>query len=157
MGIIHMGLNEKLTVTGSHRVILRHIRTSEIRSIEFHNLIVSGGRNMIAKQLAGDGAGCNITYGAVGTGTTPSNLNNTTLESELYRKPVTRRSWAGNQALYTVYFGPNEANGELREYALFGEAADGTPDSGTMFNRAMITVTKTNSYTMTFESTITIS
>ncbi|MFC1511635.1 hypothetical protein ACFL5H_00370 [Candidatus Latescibacterota bacterium] len=159
MGDVYVGViavGEKLKVSGIHRINLRHVRTGFVRSFVIRNIVVSTGKNMLAKRLAGEGNSCDLTYAAVGTGTTAPAPGDTTLETELFRKQITQRSAVGNQVLVTVYFGPLEANGSLTEYALFGEDASGTPDSGTMFNRAAINVNKTSSYTMTIDSTLTV-
>lgn len=54
------------------------------------------------------------------------------------------------------FFGAADANGALEEMGLFGEAASATPDSGTLFNHAAISETKSSSETLTISITITI-
>lgn len=155
MGLIPA--EETIRLSCIHLITLRHLETGEVRSFEFRNIVLSLGKNMLARRLAGEENPCDLTWGAVGTGTTPPAPGDETLETELYRKPISQRSAVGNQVRTTVYFGPLEANGDLREYSFFGEDADGTPDSGTIFNRAAINVNKTSSYTMNIDSTLTIS
>ena len=154
MGMIET--EETIKATCEHHITLRHIRTGERREYRFRNMVLSLGKNMLARRLAGEGNDCELTHGAVGTGTTTPAPGDTSLETEIYRKQLSQRSAVGNQVRITLFFGPTEANGQLREYAFFGEDADMVADSGTIFNRAAINVNKTSSYTMTIDSTLTL-
>jgi len=148
--------SESFSIQGKHRFILQNIFTEEKEIFEYENLVTTTGKTMIAKRLGGEGNDCNITYAAVGTNAAVPALADVKLGTELLRKTLTSNSYSGAIAYITSYFGASEANGALKEFGLFGEAASATPDSGTLFNHAAINVTKTSSYTMTIESTITI-
>lgn len=159
MGIKNIKIKnrDRIIPEGKLRCTLCHIETGEKTISYFPNLVVTAGKSMIAQRLAGDGNSCNITYGAVGTNATAPDVANTTLGTELDRNAVTSIEDAANQVLMVTYFGPTEANGTLTEFGAFGEAASASADSGTMFNHAAISVTKTSSYTLTIDSTFTIS
>jgi len=158
MGLCDMGLKltEAIEVTGEIQVILTHFRTGRARRFFYRNRVVNSGLGMIAQRLAGEGNTCEITYGAVGTDSTPPAAADTSLGAELARKLLTTRSRDGNKVNFSVFFSTGEANGDLKEFAVFGDGASGTPDSGTMFNRALINVTKTDTYTMTILGSFTI-
>jgi hypothetical protein len=150
-------MNEGLKITGDHKLIFKNIFTGEERIVEYKNIIVTVGLSMIAERLAGGSNNCDITYTAVGTDATAPALGDTTLGTELDRKAVTTISNSGTQVLISTFFGASEAIGTLTELGYFGEAASATPDSGTMFNHAVISEVKTASETLTIQSTFTMS
>jgi hypothetical protein len=156
LGSMKVSSMESFLIYGKHRFILQNIFTGEKKIFEYENLVTTAGKTMIAKRLAGEANDCNITYAAVGTNATVPVIADVKLGTELLRKTLTSNSYSGAIAYITSYFGASEANGALKEFGLFGEAASSTPDSGTLFNHAAINITKTSSYTMTIESTITI-
>ena len=148
---------EKMNISGTLHFIYHDVLTGNRKRISaYKNIIVSIGRNMLIKRLAGEGNDCNITYGAIGTGATTPAIADTTLDTELVRKLVSTISFVGNELFVTIFFGAFEANGYLTEFGLFGEAASLTADSGTMFNHASILENKSQSETMTINVTITI-
>jgi len=155
---MHSKIHEKFGIKGRHKFTFRDAVTGEIKRVsEYDNLIVNVCKNMIAQRLAGDGNGCNITYGAVGTNATAPAAGNTTLGTENARNAVTTISDSANVVNATTFFGASEANATLTEFGLFGEAATGSADSGTMVNHTAISETKTSSETLTIESVLTIS
>jgi len=161
---LYVGVNLRLKVentlgTLAGRVVctLQHVQTKKkIRKV-YDNLVVTAAKSMIMQRLGGGGNNCDITYGAVGTDGTAPAVGQTTLVTELARKIATSRSYTPTTVTITIFFGASEAVGTLLEFALFGEAASATPNSGTMFDRALISVVKTAAYTLTIEATITIS
>jgi len=153
-----INIREGLRMSGRHRFIFRDAVTGEIKWVnEYDNLITNTCFSMIADRLSGGGNDCNITYSAVGTGTTAPTITDTTLETELARKTIVSASYSTNIVSISSFFGASEANGTLAEFALFGEAASATVDTGTMINHAAISETKTSSETLTIETTITSS
>jgi len=147
---------EAISPRGMVEIELTHIRTGrKIRKI-FHNVVVNCGKELITKRLTGSGNDCEITYGAVGTGSTAASASDTALETELKRKLLSTRTYTETTIVMLLYLGTTEGNGVLTEIGLYGDGASGTPDSGVLFNRAIISVTKTSSYTMTAQLTITL-
>ncbi len=146
---------ERAEAKGHHKFILHNIKTGEDAVFEYDNLIPTVAHEMTAKRWVGTGNDSSMTYGAVGTSVVVPLSGDTILGTELDRKIFTTRSFTSNQAFFTTYFGPSEANGALTEFAGFGEAATGAADSGTMGWHSVINVTKTSAFTMTVESTIT--
>ena len=138
------------------KATFQNIVTGETRVSEFDNIVVTAGFNMIAKRLAGEANDCNLTYVAVGTDGTAPVVADTTLGTELDRNLIVSVSASGGVVYVTGFFGASEANGTLAEWALFGEAATSAADSGTMFNHALFTETKTSSETLSIQITVTI-
>ncbi len=133
----------------------RDIITGKIRKSIYHNLVVNTGKQMLAKRLASQANDCNITYCAVGTGITAPDVLDTTLQTEFFRKVVSTYSYTANIATISTFIGASEGNTALKEVGLFGEAAIIDPDSGTLFNRAVIDETKSSSETLTIDVDIT--
>jgi hypothetical protein len=123
------------------------------------NITPSVGKYAIIRRLVNAASLSNesiITYGAVGTGSSTPLITNTTLDTELFRKQLAQRTYSGATATFRMFMTTSEGNGTLAEYGLFGEAASGTADSGTMFQRLIISKTKTTAKTLTIESKIEI-
>ena len=130
-----------------------------VRVSQYENLIVTTGKVAVARRLAGDLSVANpgeITFGSVGTGTDVPAVADTTLQTEFFRKILSVRTFSTNKAILQMFMNSSEGNADLREFGLFGEAANATPDSGTMFNRVNITEYKTSATTLTIEAEITV-
>jgi len=151
------GIKDSFKVSCVWTAIFENMYTGEIRSRTCHNLITTAGLTMIAKRLAGEANDCNITYVAVGTDSTAPAVGDTTLGAELDRNANSYTAYSGTAITVRGYFGPAEAVGAIEEMALFGEAASAAADSGTMFNHALMSETKTTSETLSIEAVITIS
>jgi len=148
-------------VTISTKIIctLEHIHTGEKIVKEFHNVICTVGKVAIARRLAGIALLANegeITYGATGTNTNVPAAGNTTLGTEIERKQVASSSYTTNTCEIRTFFTAAESVGALKEFGLFGEAASGVADSGTLFNHAVISVTKSALQTLTVSVVFTI-
>lgn len=128
-----------------------------VRVSEYTNLITTVGKVAVARRLAGDLSVANpgeITFGSVGTGTDLPAVTDTTLQTEFFRKLLSVRTFTTNTAILQMFMNSSEGNANLREFALFGEAASAAADSGTMFNRVNITEDKTAATTLTIEAQI---
>lgn len=152
---------DKLTrVKGEITLEFRNVKTGKVRKYTYKNMFLTFGKNAIAQRMAGDSAAGEITYCAVGTGTTAPALSDTGLQTELARKMVSVRSYSGNVFTGVTYFTTQEANGTLREAALFGNGvgrtASSTPGSGQIYCRAAINRTKTSNDTLTLSWAVTI-
>lgn len=156
-----VNIRNGLKISGKVRFILTDIRTGEVEIGKWHkNIIPTSGREAIGRRLGNIGAKSNegmVTYGAVGTGTTTPQNSDTQLVTEICRKLVASVSYSTNIITIRIFFTTAEANGDLKEFGLFGEDASVTVNSGTLFQRVLISKTKTASKTLTIESVITIS
>ena len=155
-----MGLKEKVTIRGRVTLTLTDVKTGK-KDIQIRdNLVVTLAKSAIAAKLSGDASIANrseITFGAIGSGTTTPTLGDTTLETETFRKILATRTFSGNQATLRMFLSTSEGNGTIEEFALFGEDASVSANSGTMFNRVLVNRVKTSSNTLTIEVVLTIS
>lgn len=120
-----------------------------------HNLAVTAGLVSIAERLAGVDVPANtkgtITYLAVGTGTNAAAAGDTTLQTEVFRKLVSARTYTGAVAKYRIFINTTEANVTIKEIGLFGDAATGTADTGTLYARLIVDKEKTSAETLTVD------
>lgn len=154
-----MDLEDKIKMKGELTIEIRDAKTGKLKSRDhYKNLIVTTGKNSIAKALAGivtNKAG-QITYFAVGTDNTAPVIGDTTLGTEIFRKQISIRSSNGKVASFQTFFNQNEGNGTLKEAGLFGEDASATTDSGQLFAHTLINRTKSASDTLTATWAVTI-
>lgn len=151
-----------MLLKGYVRFRLKDVKTGkEYVSDWKQNLITTAGMQAILENLgnvsgvAVSNAG-RITYGAVGTSTIAVAAADTRLGTELDRATVSYQALSGTELTLHVYFNTSEANGDIKEFAWFGEAASGTANSGTMFNHIAVEITKTSSQTLTIEQKISL-
>lgn len=151
--------NEFIVPTGACRLILQDGKTGKIKAIDdITNLVTSLAGYSIAAALTGDETNNRgiITYCAVGTSAVAPARADTQLTAELYRKAISVRSAALNVATFQTFFTTSEANGVLREAALFGDDATGVANSGRLFCKLAINRTKSSSDTLTLSWAVTI-
>lgn len=146
-------------VKGHYKFTIRDAKTGKIKRIqEYDNLIPTVGRTLLANNLT-DSSPDNdprINYAALGTGTTAPANADTTLETESYRNTIASQTNADNIGYATAFFGAAETTGTFREAGLFCDGAAGA-DTGILFSRVAINVTKSGVETLTIDFTITIS
>lgn len=140
-----------MDIQGQCTVELHDAKTNRLVSRKvIKNLFVMGGRVSVAAILAGrtlNGAR-QITYCAVGTGSTAPVLNDIGLQSELFRKEISLRHSNREFAVFRTFFAGNQANGALHEAGLFGDGATATPGTGTLYARLPIDFDKTTDNTL---------
>lgn len=150
-------------ISGRIKATLRDAKTGKIKQIvEVHNIVPAVGLAAIARRLGDIGSKSNesiITYGAVGSGTGTPVDSDTIMENEIARKLIADSEDTDNEILIETYFTSAEGNGSLTRFALFGEDASASADSGTMFEHVEFdtTITKTSNDDLTIQSYITIS
>ncbi len=146
-------------VKGQLTMTFRNVKTGKVRKYVYKNMFVNYGKYAIAQRMAGQEAG-DVTYCAVGTGTTAPAKTDTALQTELTRKLISVRAYLNEVFTATTYFTTGEANGVLKEAALFGNGvgrtASATPGSGQIFTRVAINRTKSANDTLTLEWAVTI-
>lgn len=154
-----MKVKDKLKISGKVEMVFTNVKTGKVRKYKTHNMFVLYGKNAIAQRLSGQSGG-EITYCALGTGTTAPTQSDTSMETELARKLVSVRSYSGNTATFRTFFTTSEGNGTLKEAGLFGNGVGRTATSssgtGQIFCRTAIDRTKTSSDTLSLNWTITI-
>jgi hypothetical protein len=156
---IYIQIPDIVKPEGSVAIYLNDAKTGLLKGFDYTpNMFVTSGKVSIAQRLRGlDMA--EITYCAVGTGNTAPALSNTTLQTELERKLISTRevsSGAANASVFTTFYNTTEANGALKEFGLFGDAATASINTGTLFARTLSTRTKSTADTLTVEWTVLI-
>lgn len=152
-------ISDGIQLKGELLVEIHDAVTGKLKSRELYkNLVVTAGKESIADALRGNVANNKgqITYCAVGTGSTAPAVGNTILVTELYRKQISVRSASARVATFKTFFNQNEANGTLAEAGLFGDLATNTANSGTLFCRTLISRIKSPQDTMTLTWSVTI-
>jgi len=122
----------------------------------FSNLVVTEGKNWIAKRFALATPSVNpMSHMGLGTGSTqPTDVTRTTLVTELgTRKSVTTDDTTPGQVKYSATFIAGEATGALTEAGVFNALTAGTMLCRTVFS----TVNKAAADLLTINWTITIS
>lgn len=110
------------------------------------NMVMNGGLSDIASLMIGSTTPV-PTHVALGTGTTAVAANQTALatgDNTTWRSIVARTKYSTYIASYETTYSTSLANGTWSEIALYS-GGTGTAFSGTMFARALVTVTKTSS------------
>lgn len=125
-----------------------------------HNIITTPVYEYILKSLQGDSLdSIELNYFAFGTGTTPVTEDDTTLETEYFRKVFTSKSWNGKQFTAICQLSTDEANTTLTEVGVFAGGTS-TPDSGTLLSHALKPIDKNSNitynviYRLTLEETL---
>ena len=136
------------------------IRNGEaLISTWYKNIIPTVGLAAIVRRLCDNQLKTSegiATYGAIGTGTNPAVLADIKLQTEYLRKSLSVRTPDGTTAVLRMYMTTTEGNIAITEYGVFGEDASASADSGTLFERVIISKTKTSAKTLTIESRITL-
>jgi len=153
-------LEDKIKVKGQLIMIFTNVKTGKVRKYVYKNMFLNYGKYAIAQRMAGDSDAGEITYCALGTGTTAPAKTNTGLQTEHARKLISGREYLNEVFTGTTYFTTSEANGTLREAALFGNGvgriASSTPGSGQIYARTAINRTKSANDTLTLQWSVTI-
>ena len=149
-------LGDQFHIKGVHTFTIRDAESGDVlRSETIENIIVTAGRSVLARLLAGNATYTGeITYGALGSGTTAVANTQTQLVAEVTRVPTTSATFADNIAYISFFF----PSGSLVNYEEFANFIDGTgtANSGQMFTRVLMSGSKAATETLTIDSTYTI-
>jgi hypothetical protein len=155
-------LRSRIYFEGKVRPILRDAETGKIKWVGDwnHNLIPTVGLRAVARRFANIASIANegaVTYGAVGDGTTTPQASDIIMQNEIERKLIAIKSEFGGISHLEVFFTESEANGTITKFALFGEDASASADSGTMMEYADFSSSfvKTSNETLTIEIDVT--
>jgi hypothetical protein len=97
-------------------------------------------RDALNGALVGTVVDARVLYFAVGTGTASPSSSDTTLDTEVFRKPITVTTNVGTgETTITCVLGPSDATGvAIREYGWFaGASASSTADTGVLIGRTL--------------------
>ena len=153
-----MEKNSSLSLKGIWKFTLKDINTGVERVYIYDNLIVTAGREALANHLTSavpTVTPLRINYTALGTGVIAPVNGDIILGTETFRKATASETHALNVAYVTAFYTAPEVSGTFTEAGLFINGTI-TPDSGTLFSRVAINITKSISETLTIDYTITI-
>jgi len=107
-------INDNLTLTGALTIALNDEVVQET-----NNLVVTSGKNWVAKRMAGQDS--NMTHMAIGTGTTAAAASQTALVTELERNALTVSGGtvSGNTVQYAATYGAGDGTGAITEAGIF--------------------------------------
>jgi len=127
------------------------------RETLYENIIPTAGRSVLAQRLANTTTYTGIiNYGALGSGSASPANSNTTLGTETYRKATSSQTSASNIAYISNFYTATETSGTYAEAGWFIDGA-ASANTGQLFSRFLISVSKAVTETLTVESTFTFS
>ena len=150
---------ENQTLVGIWKFTLEDILTGVKRVFEYRNLIPTAGREQICLALEGGIASINeikITHTSLGTGVTAPNNSDTQLETETYRKSVASATHASNVLYISAYYTAVEVSGAFKEAGIHINGT-GAPNSGILFSRVAVDITKAVTESLTVDYVVTLS
>ncbi len=148
---------DQFQLSGIYTFTLTNIITGEKKIFTKKNLITNAGKNYILKRMVADQtpAGLRFTHCALGTGTTAPTVADTQLQTEIYRNNMASGSENTNVGFWTAFYTATETAGTYREFGIFINGTS-TANSGTLFSRVAINITKTNTESLTIDYTLTL-
>lgn len=124
-----------------------------------HNQVAQVALNGFAGIINGEsGFTGEINYLAVGTGANTPSISDTQLQAEIGRSTIVPSSnvRTNNSVIAQFYFGPTDANGNIKEVGAFIDAT-ATANSGVLFDRALFDIVKTSLNSIYIYMTTTVS
>ena len=113
----------------------------------FHNIICVPVYENLLKGLNGETQpSIDVSYFAFGTGTTAVTEDDTTLETEGFRKEFTSKSWTGKQFVAICQLATDEANFTITEVGVFAGGSV-TANTGTLLSHSLRTIEKNSNIT----------
>ncbi len=155
----YLEISEKSFLKGHVKCELMDLSGNVIETKEYKNMVVSVVKNAFAAMINGEVSSFTgiINYGAVGTSTASPALTDIQLTAEIARVvPEPPNSRSANVTTITFYFDPTVGNGLLKEFGAFIDAT-GTANTGILFDRVNIDVTKTSLTSLRITLTVTVS
>jgi hypothetical protein len=160
--VMHKKIKNSFTIKGKVTTVLRDSKTGKVKQIDIsNNIIVNVGLTAILNRLGNEAVKTNeaiMTYGAVGDGALNPALTDTIMENEIDRKLIGVTTVSGQTLTIETFYAEAEGIGVLTKFALFGEEATASADTGTLFEYVKFNsaISKTGSDTLTVTSEITI-
>lgn len=148
----------QISLKGIYTFTLKDVETGAERQIVKENLIMTAGKAYIMARLMADQVvpGLKITHTAVGTGTTAPAAGDTQLQTETFRKVTASATNSTNVGYLSAYYTATEVTGTFREVGLFINGT-GAANSGTLFSRVAVNITKSATETLTIDYNLTLS
>ena len=142
---------------GHVKITVKNANGEVVKVIEKDNLIVNAGKNLLRDFLKGD-AVSGLSRLALGTGTTTPTDNDVQLENETYRQAFSDIAVENGLLRLTTFITSTATSGDFTEFGLFGNGADDTANSGTLFSRVVYStpVSKSTAESLTVQWDITL-
>lgn len=139
-------INDDLNLTGALTIKLNDEVVQET-----NNLVVTAGKNWVAKRM--NGTDSNMSHMALGTGTTAAAAGDTTLVNELDRNALDSTTVINNTVTYETTWNAGDGTGAITEAGIFDAATGGEMLARTVFS----VVNKGANDKMTITWTVTVS
>ena len=132
---------DNLEVQGKFIFQFTDVKSGKLtRAYHVPNLITNVGKNYILRMLLDVVQyDTGLTYAALGDGDTAVNARDTTLDNEAVRAPIIQRADVqGTTASFIAFFSAGDLTSvTIEEVGIFGHTASAAANSGTLFSRAI--------------------
>lgn len=125
-------IKDSLRATGKLTISLYDKENNLKKEIYVPNIVVTTGLGYIASRMVGTSATV-MSHMAIGTGSTATNIAQTTLITEVSRVALTGSTVVGSTITYNATFGSGSGTGTLVEAGVFNAASAGTMLCRTVF------------------------
>jgi len=149
-------INESFKLKGKFTIHLKDLQGNILEEHIVENLVVNLGKEVFARLIAGDTTfSGGVNYLAAGTDASSPAVTDALLGNEIDRSEVDSIVRTGNQASLDFIFSATQAIGDLKELGAF---IDGTlvADTGQLFDRVNIDITKTGLNSLTVNLVVTV-
>jgi len=155
--MINKSFNKRVNIKGRIIATIRDAKSGKVKRVYKHdNIIVTVGRTVLTRLLSGDATySGEITYGALGTGTTAPANADTTLETESFRKVTSSQTYSDNIAYIDFYYTATDCDGTYKEFGNFIDGEAGV-DTGQLFSHVAVNWVKSNTESLTVSCIYTI-
>lgn len=140
--------------------IIAEVRDSEgriVRTYREKNIVCYAGIEEMLNRLAGAAGGDTIiNIAALGTGGGTPATGDTGLATEVYRNEVVDASVADNVLTISALYEAAEVDGTFTEFGLFLDGDSGTPGSGELWNRVLVSWVKSSSESLFIRAQFTL-
>lgn len=153
-----MNIKQGITIKGEITARVYDGKTGKLKRVypTIRNLVATEGREVFARRLSGDTTySGEITYGALGTSTTPPDTTDTQLGTETYRNQTASATYSSNIAYVTHYYSQSECNGTYKEFGNFIDGAAGA-NTGQLFTHVAVDWTKSTTEILVVDAKYTI-
>lgn len=155
--MIRIKNRENMKMAGTYVFTIRDAETGRIKRVyRYKNILPIIGRKRVLEALAGlitNVSEIKINETSLGTGTTPPSNNDTQLETEVYRKAVASVAVSNNILYLTAFYTATEVSGNFKEAGLHINGT-GQTNSGLLFSRVAIDISKSLTETLTIDYTL---
>jgi hypothetical protein len=127
-----MNTQDLIKASGSLRVVVTGSDGNVKEDRQFHNLVVTTGKDFVASRMVGTAAAV-MSHMAIGDGTTAAATGDTALESELGRVALAGSSATNNVVTYTATFPAGTGTGAVTEAGILNNSTGGTMLCRTVF------------------------